>query len=209
MRFTALAAEGLEPSALAWFHWGAQDMEAAVHNIAKTNPDVILLVANAPEGLAIVKSVASLPKADRIPIISHWGITGGRFFELAKDVLNDVDLSILQTFSFIQPTFPKRANKVINAYLKHNLDATNANEIFAPTGTAHAYDIIQILALAIDKAKATNRQDVRDALENLTEYQGLVRNYSPPFSAEKHDALDASDFNLSQYDRNGAIVPLK
>ena len=205
----ALAAEGLDPTEIAWFHWGAQDMETAVKSIAKTSPDVILLVANTPEGLAIVRSIASLPKADRIPIISHWGITGGSFFEQAKDVLGDVDLSILQTYSFIKPSFPDRANKVINAYLEQYSDATDVQDIFAPTGTAHAYDIIQILALAIKKANTTNRQSVRNALENLTAYNGLVRDYSPPFSAEKHDALDASDFRLSTYDKKGVIVPLK
>jgi len=205
----ALAAEGLDPTEIAWFHWGAQDMETAVKSIAKTSPDVILLVANTPEGLAIVRSIASLPKADRIPIISHWGITGGSFFEQAKDVLGDVDLSILQTYSFIKPSFPDRANKVINAYLEQYSDATDVQDIFAPTGTAHAYDIIQILALAIKKANTTNRQSVRNALENLTAYNGLVRDYSPPFSAEKHDALDASDFRLSTYDEKGVIVPLK
>lgn len=205
----ALVSEGLEPTALAWFHWGARDMETAVKDLAKANPDVILLVANTPEGLAIVRSMASLPEADRIPIISHWGITGGDFYEQAKEVLNDVDLSILQTYSFIKPPFPDRTAKVLNAYLERYPEATDANDIFAPTGTAHAYDIIQILALAIQKAETTDRQSVRDALENLTEYEGLVRNYSPPFSAEKHDALDANDFSLSRYDANGVIVPLK
>ena len=206
---TALAAEGLEPAALAWFHWGARDMKEAVDNLTKANPDVILLVANTPEGLTIVKSMASRPKENRIPIISHWGVTGGDFFEQAKDVLGAIDLSILQTFSFLNPPFPERADKIIAAYVKRYDDATDANDIFAPTGTAHAYDIIQILALAIEKVKTTNRQGVRDALENLTEYKGLVRNYSPPFSAEKHDALDASDFSLSRFDTNGVIVPLK
>lgn len=206
---TALTTEGLEPSALAWFHWGARDMEAAVIEITKTRPDVILLVANTPEGLAIVRSMASLPEANRIPIISHWGITGGQFFEQAKDVLDDVDLSILQTFSFIEPRFPDRADKVIDAYLERYSDATSMNDIFAPTGTAHAYDVIHLLALAIEKAGVTDRQSVREALENLSGYKGLVRNYSPPFSTGKHDALDASDFSLSRYDANGVIVPLK
>ena len=206
---SALNSEGLEPTTLAWFHWGAQDMEIAVKDIAKTNPDIILLVANAPEGLEIVRSMAALPKADRIPIISHWGITGGEFFEQAKDVLEEVDLSILQTYSFIKPTNLNRAEKVINAYLERYPDATDANDIFAPAGTAHAYDIIQILALAIEKAETTDRQSVRHALENLTEYDGLVRNYSPPFSAEIHDALDESDFNLSQYNTKGVLVPLR
>jgi branched-chain amino acid transport system substrate-binding protein len=205
----ALTIKGLKPAAVAWFHWGARDMEVAVNGLVEANPDVILLVANAPEGLVIVKSMASLPSEDRIPIISHWGITGGNFFEQAKDLLDDIDLSILQTYSFIDPSFPDRAEKIVEAYVKRYPDATDASSIFAPTGTAHAYDIIHLLALAIEKAGTTDRQSVRNALENLGEYKGLVRNYSPAFSPDKHDALDVNDFNLSQYDDKGVIVPLR
>ena len=204
----ALAAKGLNPAAIAWFHWGAKDMGAAVNRLVAKNPDVILLVANAPEGLAIAKSMASQPEQSRVPIISHWGITGGKFYEQSKDLLDNIDLSILQTFSFLKPTFADRADKVVNAYVDRYPNATDASSIFAPTGTAHAYDLIHILALAIEKAGTIDRQTVRNALENLGDYEGLVRNYAPVFSRIKHDALDSSDFNLSQYDQNGVIVPL-
>jgi branched-chain amino acid transport system substrate-binding protein len=205
----ALAAEGLEPSALAWFHWGTRDMESAINDLVDASPDVILLVANAPEGLVIAKLMASKPSEDRIPIISHWGITGGNFFDQTKDVLDDIDLSFLQTFSFVKPPFPDRAEKIVAAYVKRYPDATDASSIFAPTGTAHAYDMIYLLALAIEKAGTTDRHSIRNAMENLGEYKGLVRDYSPPFSAGQHDALDVSDFSLSRYDENGVIVPLK
>jgi hypothetical protein len=36
-----------------------------------------------------------------------------------------------------------------------------------------------------------------------------MRNYNPPFTADRHDALDASDFNLSKYNNMGAIIPLE
>ena len=205
----ALADAGLEPAALSWFHWGSKNMESAVQQIIKSNPDVILLVANVPEGLAVIETMASLPPQARIPVISHWGITGGNFFEQAKEVLDKIDLSILQTASFVNPRFPERAEKVIKAYVDRYEDAADASQIFAPTGTAHAHDIIHILALAIEKAGTTDRQSVRNALENLGEYKGLVRDYSPPFSPAMHDALDAGDFNLSRYDKNGVIVPLR
>ena len=205
---SALTSKGLEPAEVAWFHWGARDQEAAVDKLIEAKPDIILLVANAPEGLEIAKSMASHTKEARIPIISHWGITGGNFYEQAKDVLGEIDLSILQTFSFVNPPFPDRAERVVNAYLKRYPEAVDASSISSPTGTAHAYDLIHLLALAIAKAGTTDRESVRNTLENLEEYQGLVRNYSPAFTSKRHDALDSSDFNLSQYDENGVIIPL-
>lgn len=35
-----------------------------------------------------------------------------------------------------------------------------------------------------------------------------MRNYDPPFTAKRHDALDATDFSLSRYNRDGTIVPV-
>lgn len=205
----ALADKGMKPVGISWFNWGAGDTGAAVNDLVKVNPDVILLVANSAEGIEAVTTMASWPGEKRIPIISHWGITGGKFFEQAGSLLNQVDLSILQTYSFISPSFPDRAKPVIDAYLERYPDANSVQDIFAPTGTAHAYDLIHLLALAIEKSESVDRNIVRDALENLDHHKGLVRNYNPAFSADKHDALDASDFNLSRYDQNGVIVPLQ
>ena len=203
----ALAAEGMKPVALSWFHWGAANMKDTINDLDSVNPDVILLVANAPEGLTIVKAMAARPAERRMPIISHWGITGGRFFEETKDVLDKVDLSILQTFSFIDPPFPDRAERVVKAYVERYPDVAEARDIFAPVGTAHAYDLIHLLALAIEKAGTTDREAVRNALENLKPHKGLVQDYAPAFTTKMHDALDAGDFRLSRYDRNGVIVP--
>lgn len=202
----ALAARGMEPVALSWFHWGENNIEAAISDFEDMDHDVVLLVANAPEGVAAIKAMASRPAGQRVPFISHWGITGGRFFEQAGDILSKVDLTFLQTFSFLDPPFRDRAEQLIKAYVKRYPDAADARGIFAPVGTAHAYDLIHLLALAIKKAGTTDRPAVRDALEYLGSYQGLIRNYAPAFTREKHDALDADDFRLSTYDRDGVIV---
>jgi len=205
----ALFNAGLTPVETAWFHWGAKNMDKAVNQLLKSKPDVMLLVANAPEGLSIVRAMATQPTANRIPIISHWGITGGDFYALSKGSLDQVDLSFLQTYSFINPRYPERSEKLVKAYIERYSDVSSAKGIFAPTGTAHAYDIIHMLAKAITKAGTIERSKVQIAMENLGNYQGLLRDYRPPFNATRHDALDSSDFNLSKYDENGVIQPLK
>ncbi|MCW9046229.1 MAG: ABC transporter substrate-binding protein [Alphaproteobacteria bacterium] len=205
----ALKNEGLEPAVISWFHWGAADFEGVFTDLERTNPDVILLVANAPEGLKVVQKMANLQQKNRIPIISHWGITGGNFFTQAKPLLKEVSLSFLQTFSFIQPTFPDRSKQVVKAYTERYPDAKSVKDIFAPVGTAHAYDLVHLLARAIKKAGVIDHSVVRNALENLEPYKGLVRNYAPAFTSTKHDALDATDFKLASYDLNGVITPFE
>ena len=203
----ALGAEGMKPAILSWFHWGPADTRDALRDVEAAQPDVILLVANAPEGRAIIQSMADRPAESRIPIISHWGITGGTFFRDSQGSLEKVDLSFLQTFSFFRPPFPERVESVVQAYVTKYPDADGPEDIFAPVGTAHAYDLVHLLARAIERAGPTERPVVRDALERLDRHPGLVRDYDPAFSAEKHDALDVSDFNLSRFDRTGVIVP--
>lgn len=205
---SAIRARGLWPAHILWFHWGVSDLTDTLERASSSGADVILLAANAPEGIAVVRSMARLPKELRLPIISHWGITGGDFFDQTRGFLSEVDLVFLQTFSFLDPPYPRRARAVVDAYLKSFPDSDSARDIFSPAGTAHAYDLVHILAMAIEKAGTAERPAVRDALENLGPYEGLVRRYDPPFTARDHDALDASDMCLARYESDGTIVPV-
>ncbi len=205
---TALQAHGLTPAGIEWFHWGTEDMADLIASLASADTDVIMLVANAPEGIKVVQAMAQLPAAQRLPIISHWGITGGDFFTQTRASLSEVDLVFLQTCSFLQPTFPNRARPIVATYCRLFPDCQSAQNIFAPAGTAHAYDLIHLLKLAIEKAGTTNRIAVRQALEHLDLYSGLIRDYQPPFTPENHDALSAADFRLASYNQDGHIIPL-
>jgi branched-chain amino acid transport system substrate-binding protein len=202
----ALKAEGLKPVAVRWFHWGAQHMQTIVTDIVDTKADVILFVGNAPEGKAIVRAIAEGPEMDRVPLISHWGITGGDFYETTREYIELVDLTFLQTYSFLKPTHPDRARKVIDQYVARYPDASSNNDIIAPVGTAHAYDLVHLLAQAIRQAQSIDRPAVRSTLENLEPYEGLVRDYQKPFSVENHDALEQTDFHLAEYGQGGVIA---
>ena len=205
---SALHAQGLAPVGLEWFHWGTEDMTNLIASLVSANADVIMLVANAPEGIKVVQAMAQLPVTQRLPIVSHWGITGGEFFAQTRDSLPVVDLVFLQTFSFFRPTFPKRARPIMAAYCDLFQDCQSEKSIFAPAGTAHAYDLIQLLKLAIEKAGTINRVAVRQALEHLDTHSGLIRDYQPPFTPENHDALRETDFHLAAYNKDGHIVPI-
>ncbi|NNG05545.1 MAG: ABC transporter substrate-binding protein, partial [Inquilinus sp.] len=170
--------------------------------------EVIVLVANAPDGIVALREVAARPPEERLPIISHWGITGGDFHAQAAEAIAAVDLSFLQTFSFIDPPFPDKADRVTRAYCERFDGCTSPADVVSPVGTAHAYDLIHLLRLAIEQAGSADRRRVRDALEDLGRYEGLVRHYDPPFTEARHDALDASDYRLCRYDETGAIIPV-
>ena len=204
----AVQKRGLKITGTEWFNWGVRDMSGTVDRLVASGAEVLLLVANPREGAIVVKSVADRAADKRLPIISHWGITGADFPALVGPGLFDTDLRFLQTFSFLTPAFPERAKKVFAAYSKKFTEVKSLDSVPSPVGTAHAYDLIQLLAQAIRKAGTTERAAVRTAMETLGRYQGLVRDYNPPFTAARHDALDATDFRIARNDKTGKIVPV-
>lgn len=206
----ALTQRGMAPAGVKWFLWGTDParMGSLVASLKEDGADVILFVGNSPEGAALIRAMAELPAKQQLPVISHWGITGGNFFRETKGKLDKVDLVFLQTFSFLKPRFPRRAAKVFEAYRARWPEAGTMRDIFAPAGTAHAYDLVHLLKKAVEKAGSLDSEAVRKALENLGPTRGLVKNYDPPFTAHMHDALDAGDFRLARYAEDGAIVPV-
>ena len=192
-----------------WFNWGLEDFEVLLRNFTENNCDVIMFVGGAREGAAMVNSMLRLTELDRLPIISHWGITAANFLETVGSRASEIDLVFLQTYSFFTPTSEDIAQNFMNRYFAAYENADEVADIVAPVGSAHAYDLVHLLAKAIRGANTLDRGDVRDALEKLGSHKGLVRTYEEPFTAVKHDALDISDFRLARFSSDGTIVPLE
>lgn len=204
----ALAEIGKAPAGVEWFNYAELDYNVQIDNLKRAGADVIILVANAAEGSGIIKTIAGLRKDARIPVISHWGITGGNFVDLVgKNDLSKVNLQFMQTYSFLDKS-DGRTVGFVNKY-KKMFNAENTKDIFSPVGTAQAYDAVNIIAMAIEKAGTIQRDKVRDALENIESYKGLVKDYEPPFTPAKHEALDSSNFILAAYDKDGNITPVE
>ena len=205
----ALLPHGLAPAAIEWFGWGATDISPQIKRLQKAGADVIILVANPREGGIVVADIAAMPQDMRLPLLSHWGITGGDFFKANKNNLARVDLSFLQTFSFFDPPIPDRANHLWTLYKTMFTDAVDPGDAFSPVGTAHAYDLVHILVAAIKKAGTIDRVLVQAALETLPFHSGVMRDYAPPFTKNRHDALDATNFRIGRYEANGQIRIVK
>ncbi len=202
----ALAQHGLVPATVQWFNWGTQQVSAQLRDIGTSRADVVMLVANAPEGEIVMKNIAARPADQRWPVISHWGITGGHFFQDTRQALEKADLTFLQTFSFLATATDPKSTAVARAYIARYDDTETVKQIRSPVGTAHAYDLVHILALAITAADSLDRDQVRTALEQVTHYPGLVREYAPPFTPQRHDALNQDDFHLARYGSDGTII---
>lgn len=187
-----------------WFHYGDRSFAEQYRALLAAGAQAIMLVANEGEGSLFVQEVAGLPKSERLPIISHWGITGGNFLELTGPALREVELSVVQTYSFVG-TKNRKAEQVLAA-AKRRFGVPDARALVSPVGVAHAYDLTHILALAIDKAGSTRRAAIRDALEQVRNYRGLVKSYPRPFTPERHEALAEGDVFMAAFAPDGALV---
>lgn len=191
--------------ATAWYNWTEKTLVDRYRKLLEAGAQAIVLVANDDEAALLVREVAQLPREQRIPIISHWGITGGRFFQESGPALKEVDFSVVQTFSFFRAE-RKPLERFMAAARKLGIE--RIEEIQSPVGVAHAYDMAHILAKAINLAGSTDRSAVRDALERVGTHQGLVRRYAPPFTPTRHEALGPRELLMARYRQDGVLVPV-
>ncbi|CAA7621968.1 ABC transporter substrate-binding protein [Magnetospirillum sp. SS-4] len=171
----------------AWYNWGERSLIDRYQALRLAGAKAIVLVANEGEGSILVKEIAALPKAERLPVLSHWGVSGGDFVAMTGGALAEVDFSVVQTYTFVGKT-DARAKAVIQS-AERLFGIKGLNGLKSQVGLAHAYDLTHILALAIDKAGSTDRKAIRDALEKVERWDGLVKTYAPPFAPDRHEAL--------------------
>jgi branched-chain amino acid transport system substrate-binding protein len=200
---------GLEIVSKQWVNWKQTDMKREFDAIIESGAQAIMLVLNAPEGAIAMEHMLSAEETKDIKIYSHWGLAGGEFVSLVGlKVLSQVNLQILQTYSFLSPSNPALSQQVLSAYQRlFDADAT-AESIRGAVGVAQSYDLVYLLKSAIEKAGSTDRVLVRDALEQLPSHKGLLKHYAPAFTATRHDALWAEDYFMTKYNERGHLIPV-
>jgi branched-chain amino acid transport system substrate-binding protein len=190
---------------VAWHHWGEPSLVQRYEKLLDDGAQAVVVVSNDDDAAALVREIAALPPRRRLPLLFHQGISGARFVEMCGPALAQVDLSVLQSFSFFRAAPAPRERFLATARVVVGL--TRFEDIEAPTGVAQSYDLMHILARAIDRAGSTQRAAVRDALERVPRHEGLIRSYRPPFTPERHEALDADQLLMARYRADGVLVP--
>jgi branched-chain amino acid transport system substrate-binding protein len=219
----ALKDAGFSAPTVTWFNWNLQEHGARIilRDLIDQGADAVFLVANAPEGEAIIRAMAALPAVERLPVFSHWGITGGNFFSaVGPAALKSIDLHFIQTrFSFLDDPQKEPGKTVFEtAKTVFPVDIRDRKDIQAPTGFIHAYDLTNILIAAVNQCGLTgrieeDRENLRLALENInTPVPGLIKTYIQPFgvfkadSPDAHEALNIDDLVMARYGPDGEII---
>jgi branched-chain amino acid transport system substrate-binding protein len=133
------------------------DMTPQLQRLREAGADTIILVGNAAPGAQVIKSLQR--SAWTVPIVSHWGISGGRFPELAGSWAGKVHF--VQTYSFFGPQNDV-GKRVLAALMAKYPDIKGPGDVTPPVGVANAYDAMQLTALAIAKAGSTEGPKLRE-----------------------------------------------
>lgn len=221
----ALKEASIKPVGLSWFNWGAGKNHAKVllRDIKASGADVIFFVGNSAEGATFTHAMIELPESIRLPIRSHWGITGGDFTQKVTATEREkVDLQFIQTnFSFLNDDLSMFAQRVLALAIESNKDIKHKGDIHAQTGFIHAYDLTKIMIAAIEQVKLTGNKNtdsrlVHQALEGLKQpVQGLLKKYQRPFTPyskenpDAHEALTITDYSMGKFNNNNEVVLLK
>lgn len=195
---------GVSVSRVEWYNWGGdRGLMQRYVALRRSGAEAVFLVANEREGAQFVRELAELPESQRLPIISHWGVTGGDFPKMCGEALHKVDFIVLQTYSFGKPRNDKARH--LGEKAQTTFSVAHPESIPSPVGVAQSYDLTRLLAMAIDKAGSSDRAAVRGALENLGPYDGVIKRYAPAFKVRQHEALGENDIFFSRYQANGRL----
>lgn len=183
------------------FLWGQESFIEILNSFSDQSCDGIIFVGNSPEGEKLVKEMVKLEL--QIPIISHWGITGGNFFSTLEKELEKIDLVFLQTFNAHMPNPSERVEKFKEKYI-NKFSSQNVSHYPAFSGTIHAYELTKMLANALRKVNSLNPNDIHRSLKQTTRHVGVFKTSHNPF-LNSQDALGLEDLSLCRYKTGGRI----
>lgn len=186
-----------------WLTIGDPGLDAVADRLTTDRVDAVVLAANPPEAGRIIQAMARHQQP--APVFAHWGLTGADFWRNNAAALDKVALRFVQSVIMDDTLHHPRLNAFKKAY-RDRFSLDDDAPIPSPIGTAHAYDLAHLLALAVREAGTTERAAIRDALERLPAHEGVMQTYAPAFTPENHEALDHDHLHLARFDDKGRIV---
>lgn len=198
----AMKAKGLALAAKETFNWNDVDMTPQLIRVRDAGADTVILWALDREGNQLLRGMDKIGWRPA-NMVAAWGLAGN-LGEIAGKLADGV--LVFQTYTWMGKLDPRGAAVWQKIQAKYGLKTPD--QIRMGSAVANSYDAVNILALAIEKAGAYDRDKVREALFQVR-YDGLVAKYEPAFekTQERHDAILPRYYKLTAW-HNGKLLPL-
>jgi branched-chain amino acid transport system substrate-binding protein len=181
---------GMKPVADETFDSSDSDMSAQLLKIRAADADVIVNYSIISESVAIFKSQRKIGGTP-LPFVSAWGTAVPALWKAAGDLAEGTLNTNVVTADGPQP--PQR-QAVIDAYrerFKQDFDEQ--------AGFFGAYDAVNLFAAAMEKA-GFEPKAIRDALENLPNFKGLILDVDqPPFTRQQHESFSERNMMIGRW----------
>src|SRR5690606_18216268 len=122
--------------------------------------------------------------------ISAWGIAGPAFSTAAGPSANGILTSTTVTIDGPQDA---RRQKFIQTYRD-----VYKEEMGGPVYALGAYDSIYLIKEAIE-SKGSEPSEIREGLENITTFHGIIKKFERPvFTEKRHTAITGDDMLMTR-----------
>ena len=140
----------------------------------------------------------SMPKADYKPVVAgNWGLSSLKVLEIVgKDSLEGTVMG--QALDLNDPKAAEFDSRMQKEY---------GQKYRWPVVAALGYDGMKLLLKAVDVGGADPAK-IRDALENISDFQAVSGTPAKPFGPKDHECLDAENVFLGVW-KDGRVVRLK
>lgn len=171
----------------------AVNVSAQINNIASADPDVIYIGTTGPGLATALQAVQDLGLEQ--PVWAGWGSTTAPVAQLVSDRLPTGGLFSYGEAVHVFEELPEGENEQVADQVERLNEIAPAWEAAFGNGPtfdgAAAYDMVYILAMAVEGAGNADPAQVSAYLENdLEPYTGIAYNYD--FSPEDHRGIEGS-----------------
>lgn len=166
--------KGPEVVATEKYQEGDRDLTAVLTKIRNREAEALVVWGTLPTPAIIAKNMRQL--GYNVPFVGSTGIASRKFLELAGDAANGVVFTSSLRYGGPLPEEKQFFDMYVKKY-------KTAPTIFAGFG----WDAFFLLKRAIETAKSDDPNDIRDALENIKKFRGVVGEFN--FSPTDHNGL--------------------
>jgi branched-chain amino acid transport system substrate-binding protein len=194
-----LKEQNLAPVAEEKFNFKDTDLTAQLGRAQRAGADSVMFYGQVAEATAMLRSMAKI--GYRPTVISAWGIANAQFWNNAKELGEGAYVLTTAT-----PDGPQ--SKARQAFVEEFERRHGKGSITSFPGAIHSYDIVKLIEIAIRNAGTDEPRKIRDALENIPTFKGLLRDFNRPvFTRDRHDALLPEDLVMARWS-NGQMLPV-
>lgn len=177
----------MEPAAISAFDPRELNLEQSIRDMKKAGVEAVVFYGLAPQSAKLLE--ARNKEGLDAPIYATWATGDPTVVKLVGDMVNK-NVFFVQSFTVDQSDKARAFDKkIIEKY---------TDNIF-PVASAQGYDSANLILEAIKKAGSFEGEKIRDAIENISDFEGVTSISKQPFTKENHEAYGPNDVFIATY----------